>query len=335
MTRVSERSNDDRKSLRLSPCTTREALRRSRGAVVTADDLLGVVKHPRHIGLAEPALHPWCLAARPSPLSVFFGVSAGAARRVMRGEAWVVLDGGSPRVRVGRVLSRGARAELLERRRPPTTATLSAALESPWQTLDRANLGAAPRQRAWLRDHGAPPASLLMEALPVVDSSAMTPALLRRYRAVVAANAALARDRSDANRRALAIAVHAAWNALAERPGVAAPVTGSAVRMDACVLDGAMDPGACGLPAYVLRALFGRRLHDHLVATGRAVDLRDACDLVEHDPDGACDALDELCATHPVLLVRDAPTSHAHVASLRASRSGCPRRWRLSPRTAA
>ena len=68
-------------TLRLTPATTRDVLRRSRGPVKTLADLRAESNATRHLALAEPVLHPWYLRARPSPLHAFFGVGAGAARR--------------------------------------------------------------------------------------------------------------------------------------------------------------------------------------------------------------------------------------------------------------
>lgn len=309
-------------TLRLTPATTRDVLRRSRGPVKTLADLCAESNATRHLALAEPVLHPWYLRARPSPLHAFFGVGAGAARRVAKGEAWVVLDGGKPRARAGRVLSPLDRDEFLDRHRNPTLATFSAGLEALWKTLDRTKLGSARslRERSWYDSHaGDPPTTLVTKALPVVPSRAMTPALLKRYEAVLKANEGLAAKPSDTGRRALFVTVASLWSALLTRFLAAPPValTGAAVRVDACVFDASVAPDACALPAYVLRALFGQRVHDRLVVRGLARDLWDACDLLDAEPEVALDALDALCATHPVAIIREAPESTEHVAALR------------------
>jgi len=309
-------------TLRLSPATTRDVLRRSRGAVKTVADLRAESKATRHLALAEPVLHPWYLHARPSPLHAFFGVGAGAVRRVAKGDAWVVLDGGKPRARVGRVLSPVDRDEFLDRHRNPMLATFSVGIEALWKTLDRTKLGAerSLREQSWYDRHaGDPPPTLVTKALPVVPSRAMTPALLKRYEAVLRANEGLAATPSDTHRRALFVTVASLWNALLKRVLVAPPAahTGAVVRVDTCAFDASVAPDACALPAYVLRALFGQRVHDRLVVKGLARDLWDACDLLDAEPEVALDALDALCATHPVAIVREAPESTEHVLALR------------------
>lgn len=309
-------------TLRLTPATTRDVLRRSRGAVKTVEELRAESKATRHLALAEPVLHPWYLRARPSPLQAFFGIGAGAARRVAKGEAWVVLDGGKPRARAGRVLSPVDRDEFLDQHRNPVLGTFSAGLEALWKTFDRKKPGSerSLREQRWYDSHaGDPPATLVTSALPVIASRAMTPGLLRRYEAVFKANANLTATPSDAHRRALFVTASSLWNALLKRVIDPPPFafTGSVAWMDACVFDASVAPDACGLPAYVLRALFGQRVHDRLVVRGLARDLWDACNLLDAEPEVALDALDALSATHPVALVREAPESTDHVVALR------------------
>ena len=166
----------------------------------------------------------------------------------------------------------------------------------------------------------APPHSLLLTALPVPPTKRLSPSLRRALRAVLAANDALAREGADVHRRLLARAVLAWWRAAVASlaPPVADAPAGSVVHVASCVWDLSVPVDRCALPRATLRALLGRRLHDHLVAHGVARDLREAVALVDDD-DLPCidDALDACCAALRVWLVGEGAATASQVLALR------------------
>lgn len=316
------------RSLRITLRATEAVQQVSRGPLRRATSLDAPAAAGRHIALAEPVLHPALLSGDEGPLARFAGLRRASALRVARCIDRLVLSHGGASVYEGQRLDPRRAAELAAWHPSLVTATGSSAIESLWRTLDldpRAPEGRSrdaarrhARRRAWLAAHGPAPRTVLLGAIPVPRDASR--AHLRRLDALRRANDALRQSPCDEARAALFDAVRAAWRQglrdLVARARAAPPLR-VAPCVDGCVPDPTLDLDAVGVSLDLAAVLLGRRVHDHLVESGRARDLRDAVELCEVEPAARRAAVEALLPRHPVALVREAATTPWHVAALR------------------